>query len=501
MEGRIAKNTIYLYIRMVIVMIINLYMVRIVLRALGSDDYAIYQVVAGLVISFQSFSSVISTSTLRFFSYSIGEKSLAKLSEIFSASIKIYLVISIILILLGETLGIWFINSRLNIPIDRIIAANWIYQFALFALVFTLLQSPYSCIVIAHEEMGYFALVSLVETILKLIAIIIISYSSYDRLILYGLSLMIIPIISLGAYYYRVKRGYVHIKYIKVPNRDLYRDMLSFSGWHLFSAGASVGINQVNTILINLFFPLLVNTARGISLQVMSAFNSFCSSFITAIRPPLIKAYAEENYIYLNNLFNYANKFIYYMSLLIAIPLFFDMEPILKMWLGEYNKDMVLFSRLIIIYSLILVLNNPISIIIQATGKIKQYFLPVECATITCPVITYILFKNGFAPQSTYYTMIGTIMVAHLIRIYCLKKIYPQFDLKDYVICFILPALLITMLLVSTSYLLYRYLFMHHFIFIIMSIIVSALIILLCGLNREERINVFNIFKHLIMKK
>lgn len=493
LENKIAKNSIFLYIRMIIVMIINLYTVRIVFNVLGADDYGLYQVVAGVVISFQSFSSVISTSTLRFYSYSIGEKAFFKLSEIFSASINIYITVGILCLIVGETFGLWLINSQLNLPVDRIVAANWIYQFAIFALIITLIHSPFSALVIAYEDMGFFAIVSLGESILKLLAIIVISYSSSDRLILYGLSLFIIPILSLGAYIWKFKYSFSHIHYGKVLRTGRYKEMLSFSGWHLFSAGASVGINQVNTILTNMFFPLVVNAARGISLQVMGAFNSFCSSFITAIRPPLIKAYADKNYSYLNLLFRYANKFIYYMVLIIALPLIFEMEALLKLWIGNYTHEMIQFSRLIIIYSIVLALNNPISIIIQATGKIRQYFVPVESITLLCPLITYMLFKLNFPSQSTYYAMIGTISLAHIVRVYCLKKYYPQFDIKDYICGFICPAFFISIFLFTILYLLYLHICNNAALFISISILITVITVYFLGFNYSERTKIMNI--------
>lgn len=479
---------------MVIVMIINLYAVRIVLRALGTDDYGIYQVVAGIVISFQSFSAVISTSTLRFYSYSIGQKSLTQLSEIFSASINIYACVSLVCLILGETVGVWFVNSELNIPPERIYASNWVFQFALLALIFTILHSPFSGIIIAHENMGYFAVISLGESLLKLLAIILISQTDGDKLILYALSLLIVPIISLIAYIWKTRKQFPGIRYSKVERKSWYREMLSFSGWHLFSAGASVGINQVNTVLTNLFFPLIVNAARGVALQVQGAFSSFTSSFITAVRPPIIKAYAEGNYPYLNVLFSYANKFIYYLSILVAIPLYIKMETILVLWLGECNYDMILFSRLIIIYSVILALNNPISIIIQATGKIRQYFVPVECVTLLCPILTYILFKLGFAPQSSFYAMIVTIACAHIVRIYCLKKIYTEFELKKYIIGFLIPALIITAISYLSQSILVSFFNITIVLFFIISFIISGGIIVLFGLNKLERHKLIHMF-------
>lgn len=476
-------------------MIINLFAVRIVLKALGADDYGLYQVVAGVVITFQSFSSVIHTSTLRFYSYSIGEKSITKLSEIFSASINIYFVVGICCLILGETLGLWFVNTQLVIPADRILASNWVYQFAVLSLIISLFQAPFSSVVIAYEEMGYFAIVSLSESILKLIAIVLISYSSGDRLILYGLSLLIVPIGSLIAYYWKVKASFSHVKYTKVRNRYKYRELLSFSGWHLFSAGASVGINQVNTILINIFFPLVVNAARGIAMQVLGAFNAFSSSIITAVRPPLIKAYAEQNYDYLNLLFNYSNKFIYYMILVIALPMMFEMNTVLEVWLGESTPDMILFSRLIIVYSIILCLNNPISIIIQATGKIKEYYIPVEIVTLTCPIFTYIFFRMGCPAQASFYSMIGTISVAHCVRVYCLKRYYPWFEIRKYLFEFILPAIFITILLTFIFFITQSFLTIHPIIFILLSIIVTTTTVFLLGFNATEKTQILHLLK------
>lgn len=479
-------------------MIINLFAVRIVFKALGAEDYGLYQVVAGVIISFQSFSTVIATSTLRFYSYSLGEQSESKLSEIFSASINIYLIFSLICVVIGETAGLWFVNNQLNLPPDRIVAANWIYQFALLALVVTLLNSPYTSLVIAYEDMGFFAVVSLAESFLKLLAIIIISYMAFDRLVLYGLSLLIIPFFALCAYVWKVRHSFSQTRYCKVFRKGLYREMLSFSGWHLFSAGASVGINQVNTILTNLFFPLVVNAARGISLQVMGAFNSFCSAFITAVRPPLIKAYASKNYEYLNSLFKYANKLIFYLVLVIAFPLIFEMEAILKIWIGKCSQEMVVFSKLIIVYSVILALNNPISIIIQATGKIRQYFVPVESATLLCPVLTYLLFKFGFPAQSTYYAMILCISVAHIIRVYCLKKYYPEFDLNDYCLGFLLPAGLITMALYVIFFFENKLIVLHPIVNIVLIALVTLSVTILLGFKKDEREKIRSIIKDVL---
>lgn len=498
MSSRIAKNTFLLYVRMMIVMVVNLIMVRIVLRALGVEDYGLYQVVAGVVITFQSLSSVIATSTQRFYSYSIGEGCPEKLSKIFSASINIYIWCSLGCFMVAETLGLWFVNTQLHLPPDRLEASNWIYQFAIFSFILTLLQAPYSSAVVAYEEMGFFAAVSMGECFLKLGAVIAIYFSHYDRLVLYGLSLMIVPGISLLAYRLKVRQSYGHVKYCRVKDRLLYHRMLSFSGWHLFSTCASVGMIQVNTILINLFFTLAVNAARGIALQVMSAFSSFSSSFILAVRAPIIKAYAEGNFELLNRLFAYSNKFIYYMTLLIAFPLYFQMETILRLWLGECTGEMVLFSKLIVIYSVILALNNPISIIIQATGKIRQYFVPVEIFTLLCPVITYFLFKAGFPASSTFYAMIGTIAGAHIVRVWCLNRYYEQFSLKEYILSFLLPASIITGGTGCTLFEIKEYTNGDVFLFIIASTVLVCVCAYSFGMNESERGRILSLFHSVV---
>lgn len=500
MSKKIAKNTIYLYFRMMVVMIVNLITVRIVLRALGADDYGLYQVVAGIVISIQSFSSVMATSTQRFYSFSIGRKKHNKLSQLFSSSLNIYIWISIICFILAETVGLWFVNTQLVIPPERIGAANWIYQFSIVSLICTLLVSPFLSAVIAYEDMGFFAVLSLCETFIKLLAVIAISYSSSDRLILYGLALLIVPFISLTAYALKTFHCYPHIRYCKVTDHGIYKQMLSFSGWHLFSTGASVGINQINTILINLFFPLVVNAARGISLQVMGAFSSFCSSFIMAVRPPLIKAYAEKDYSYLNRLFNYSNKFIYYLTLVVALPLLFEMGPILELWLGETSVEMVLFSQLIVIYSMVLCLNNPLSIIAQATGKIKQYFLPVESVTLVCPIATYVLFKMGCPSQATYYVMIVTISLAHVIRVVSVKKIYPQLELSKYIKGFLIPAMIITAGLSALLFILKQFAGVSLIPFIILAVCAILIISYLFGLDKTEKMMAMDLMRKALKK-
>ncbi len=475
---RIIKNTSFLYMRMMIVMIINLYTVRLVLKVLGVEDYGIYNVIAGVITMLYSVSSVLSTATQRYYSFSIGEDTNNRLQNIFSTSVNIYLSLSLIVLVLGETIGLWFINTQLVIPTERMVAANWIYQFSIFSFIATILQTPYSAATIAHEDMGIFSIISTAETILKLLTVLLIFIIPIDKLIIYGATLTVISVIILISYYLVGRYKYPECNYRKPTEKKLYKDLISFSGWSLFGSVASVGMSQINTILVNIFFGPIVNAARAIAFQFNMALTSFVSSFILATRTPMIKSYAEESYTYLNKIFNLSNKFIYYCLLMICVPLFFEMKTVLNLWLNTTDSQTILFSRLIVIYTLIMALNNPISIIIQATGHVKQYHLPVETFTLLCVPATYILFLMGFPAYTTFVAMIVAAIGAHIVRLICLKKYYNPFSFSEYIKSFIIPAFLIT---VVTTILIY---FAHINIadpLIRLSVVIILSILLLTG--------------------
>ena len=489
-NNKIAKNTVLLYIRMMIVMLINLYTVRIVLRELGVEDYGIYNVVAGVITMMSSLSSVMASATQRFYSFALGKGDRGKLRAIFSVSINIFSIISLVSLLLGESVGLWFLNTQLVIPNERLIAANWIYQFSMLAFIANMLHYPYYAASIAHENMGLFAIVSTVDAVLKLITALAIPYVFMDHLVYYGLTLLVFHVLIFATYVFFCKKKYVECHYQFTKDRSLHRDMLTFSGWTLFSSLASVGMNQVITLLINIFFGPVVNAARAISIQVNSALSTFCNSFIMAVRPPMIKAFAEDNYDYLNKVFLISNKFTYYCLLMVTVPLVLEMNVILRLWLGEFTPQTVLFCQLIVIYGMILSLCNPITIIVQATGKMKYYTMYVETLTLLTPVVVYLLFKFGLAAESAFYAMIVMIILAHLVRLYCLKKIYTGFSYKVYLVKFILPAFLVTIIVALLCYYIDMQIdnvFIRFICIVTLSVISTMLLSYLIGLDKSER--------------
>ncbi len=442
---KIAKNSSLMYIRMLIVMAINLFAVRFVLRALGQEDYGIFNVVAGLVTMLQSFGAIFATSTQRFLSFALGKRQYEYLQHIFSASVNIYVMFAVVIILLSETFGLWLLNTYLVIPAEKMFVANVLYQLSIFTFVITLFQSPFISAIIAHEDLGIYAKISILDCVLRFIVAVALSYVIGERLLVYGVLLLLIPVIVLGIYIYRT-RIYKECRYCYTNDKKLYKEILSFSGWTMFSSFASIGINQIQTILINMFFGPLANAARAISVQINNAINSFTSSFIVAVRAPMIKTYAEDNYGELNKIFNFSNKFLYYCMIIICIPIILEMDTILLLWLDVNDEQTIVFSQLIVVYSGILALNNPLSIIAQATGKLKEYSVPVESVTLLCPILTALFFYFGFPAYYAFISMILSIAMAHIVRLVCVKKIYNELRVKDYIVQFLLRAIMVTVI-------------------------------------------------------
>lgn len=449
---RLAKNSFLLYIRMILVMAINLYTVRLVLQSLGAENYGIYDVVAGIITTLISLSSVLSTATQRYYSFALGENKTNKLRDIFSTSVQIYLLLSLLVLLFGETVGLWFVNEKLVIPASRMYAANWVYQCSILSFIFTFLQIPYSAAMMAHENMGVFAIISTVESILKLGIAIGLFFTSNDKLIVYAGCLLLVSALVLSAYYIWGSKNYPECHYQKPTDKTIFKELLSFSGWSFFGSIAGVGMSQGITILTNLFFGPLVNASRAIATQFNLALGSLTAGFLMAMRPQMIKAYAEESFEYLNKVFSISNKLIYYGSLVICIPLMVEMYPILLLWLKQANPQTALFGRLILVYTIIMALNNPIAIIIQATGHVKEYHIVVEIFTILCVPITYLLFKLDYQAHSMYIVMLISAVLAHVARLICLKKFYQYFSYSEYLKGFVIPAFFISIIAGLTSW-------------------------------------------------
>lgn len=486
----IAINSILLYARMLFIMLITLYSVRLVLAVLGQEDYGIYNVVAGIVSSMTFMTSVMTSATLRFFSYSLGKKDYAGLNKIFSISINIYFFLVVIILVLCETIGLWFVNNELVFPDGKLFIVNCVYQLAIFSFIISIIAIPYSSLLLAHENMKLYSIITIIDAVLKCLIIFFIKELAFDKLIAYSLLLFGVHTITTMLYFFVCRMRYIECRYKFCKDSKSYVELLSYSGWTLFGTLAGVANNQGNTIIINLFFGPIVNASRAIAMQVNVALSTFSNNFIMALRPALIKSYAEGNYRYMLKLYHFSNRFIYYLMLIMCLPLFLEMSFVLNLWLIEVDSNMVIFSKLTLVYVIILSLNSPITIIVQATGKVKRYFLLVESFTLLSMPLTYLFYKFGGAAETTYYVMILVFTVAHLIRLLVLQNLFPIFTISDYFTKFVLRALVITIVVVLSVYYIQNWFsegFFRLFIVFFSSTVLMLLGIIAIGLNKDEK--------------
>ncbi len=450
----IASNTLFLFVRMLVITFLNLYIVRVIIKGLGVEDYGIFNTIAGVVTVASFFTGVLSLSLQRFFSFYIGKNDIQKQTEIYSSCINIIVILSFLIILIFETMGLWFVNTQLVIPDTRVTAVMWLYQFTIFTFIFSLFQIPYTAAIFAHEDIGIYAIVSTIECLLRLGAAILIGKFLIDNLSFYGMCLLISSSIIFIIYIWYGKRHYKECHYHKTTDKRLYKELLSFSGWTLFGNVANIGMQQGNIILLNIFFGATINAAFGVALQINNAFGALCNSIIIPLRPAMIKAYAEENFSYLNKLFSVGNKLMLYTLLAIGTPIILEMPNILNWWLNITDENFILFARLIIIYIVCLSMNNPITAIIQATGKVKEYHLKVESITLLCLPISWFFFTLHLPSYFALISMIGVSAVAHIIRLFCLRKYYHRFSISSYITTLIIPGVVILALGAGSCYLL-----------------------------------------------
>lgn len=451
-SDRIAKNTVVLFLRMFVLMIINLYIVRLLLQGLGKDDYGTFNAVAGVVTSLSCLSSVLAVATQRFYSYVSGKGDLTELKKIFSVSVNINVGLSLFALLLLESIGLWFISFKLNVPADRMTAVLFIYEISCFSFVCTLLQIPFTAAVMANEDMGVYALISTGECLLRLLVAILIQHTGADHLIFYGGGLLVVSIITMLAYVIYALRYYPECSYSKVTDTSTYKQLISFSGWTFLGSLSGIFLSQGNTILLYMFFGSATTAAFAIALQISHAFSSLCNSVVLAFRPAMIRSYAGDDLDFTNRLFYFANKFLAFILLAISIPLIFEMDTILDLWLKDVNSESLLFARLIIVYTILLSLHHPITIVMYAMGKVKAYHLTAESITLLCLPFSYVFFKFGMPSWLALASMIGVILAAHVSRLICLHHSYSSFSYRRYLFSFVCPLLLLTLIGVLTAY-------------------------------------------------
>lgn len=488
---RIAKNTILLYIRMLLTIVVGLYTSRVVLSTLGVSDYGIYNVVGGIVAMLAFLNSAMVAASQRFISFELGTGDFDKLKKVFCTSVTIHIILAFIIFIIAETIGLWFINTHLNIPEDRMTAANWVFQCSIITLVLTVISVPYNSCIVAHEHMKAFAYVSIIEVILKLLIVYLLLLGNIDKLILYAILVAAVAFIIRIIYGVYCKRHFNECAYNFTFDKQLFKEMFTFAGWSVIGNLGFAGKDQGSNIVLNLFHGTSLNAARGIAMQVNGIISSFSNNFLMALNPQVTKKYAAceiESSIHLV----YAGcRFSFFLLCIISVPVLINIDYLLELWLGSVPQYTSQFLFYVLLAGCISAMAGPIVTALQATGKIMLFQLLI-CIVMLCEVpLTYLILALGYEP---YYIMFPSILVTFVglfVRIILLKRLIPQYSLRYFTFNIILK----NMLLMAICYFIAQFirnLFSDNFItFVITSLIaitISFAIIYMFGLTKNERI-------------
>lgn len=495
---RIAKNTLMLYFRQILIMLVSLYTVRVVLNVLGAEDYGIYNVVAGVVVFFSFVNNAMASGTQRFLNFYLGKNDNYKVNEVYSASILIHLLIAFFFVLLAETVGLWFVSTQLNIPIHRKNVTNVVYQFSILTTVFSIVKVPYHAVIIAYEKMSFFALLSIIEAILKLLIVYLLVIAPFDKLVFYSFLLTLVAFITTLIYKLYCNKKFKIARYNKVTNFVFIKEQLSFSGWSTFGAFANVANAQGTNIVLNMFTSVTVNAAMGIANQVNTAVYSFVGNFQTAFNPQMIKSYAEGNKQYFINLICRTSKFSFFLLTYIAIPLLINAEFVLTLWLKDVPEYSVLFVQLIIIWALIDAWNGPLWMSIQATGNIKKYQIIVSFLIFSNLPLTITAFILGAKPEVVLIIRIILNVIITIWRVFFVGKRI-QLPIKQFIINVLLRCVIVFILCYFFTLFIGKLITNSVLYFIITtltSVILVSFFSIVVGISSEERKAFFQLLRN-----
>lgn len=427
----IAKNTIFLYIRMLVVMAISLYTVRAYLSILGETDYGLYNVIGGVVSIFSFLGSTLSTSSQRYFSQALVKNDKDKINRVFCLNLTVYLIFIVIILLILETVGLWFVNSKMTIPEDRMNAANVVYQISLFTFIIQMLTIPFNALIIAHERMKTFAYIGILEALLKLGFVFVLIRITYDKLIAYAIFFLALYLLIALVYYIYCRKSFEESKFHFYWNKSEAFEMLGFSGWHLLGTLSIVVRGQGVNILLNVFFNPAVNAARAVAYQVQGAIDQLNNNFFTAVKPQMYKSYSNGELDALNVLVLRSSLLCFFLVSILSIPFYFNADYLLSIWLKDVPQYAVSFTQLAIICGLIDSVGGSAICPALATGKIKTFYLVTGTLFILTLPISYVFLEMGYDPTSTMVVTIVISFVTLIARALLLVNLI-QFQIKQY---------------------------------------------------------------------
>lgn len=502
---RIAINTIMLYFRMFLTLGVALFTSRVILNSLGVEDYGIYNVVAGFVSMFAFINSAMTSATQRYVTFAIGKDETHRINKVFCTSMNIHILISLILILGAETLGLWFLNTHLIIPENRLFAANIVYQCAILSTVVMIISTPYNALIIAHEKMSTFAYISILDVTLKLVIAYLLYISPYDRLIIYAILMFVSQFVIRQIYSFYCHRHFPESRFRLINDKLLFKEMLSFSGWSLFGNLACVCTGQGVNVLLNMFFGPTVNAARGITIQVQNAVLGFSSNFQMAMNPQITKSYATGNLSYMHTLMYASSKYSFYLLFILSFPIILEADTILSVWLGVIPDHTSTFLRMALIISIINAMAGPFTIAAQANGRIKNYQVIVGSILLLTFPISYIVLKfGGQQPEIVYLVDLVIVILAQIFRIWMMRNMI-KMSVREYisnVLVKIFSVAVVGSIIPTSLYILLpKQEVASFFIVCLFSVVSVSISVFYLGLLRSERERVVGFVKRKMNKR
>lgn len=501
---RIAKNTAFLYLRQLIIMVVSIYTSRVILDVLGASDYGIYNVVGGIVTMMSFLNGALGASSSRFLTYELGRKDQNKLNLTFSASLNLHICVALIVLVVGETLGLWFFNEKLVIPDERMTAAFWVYQFSIITTMISFTQVPYNASLIAHENMGIYAYVGLYEAISKLVIVYLLTVSPIDKMIFYGLLLMLNSVgIQLFYRFYTTKR-YEECHFRLVKEKPLYKTLLGYSGWDLFGGVAAICQGQGINILLNMFFGPVVNAARAIAVQIQNAVSMFVNNFLTAVRPQVVKNFAEDKTNEMYRLTFNAAKFAYILMLALVLPVCFEINFILNIWLGKnMPPDTPVFAVLILCTYLMETFHQASLMSYHAIGKIKLGNIVGGTLMICALPLSYVALKFG-APAYSVFIIIFCVNLTQMFWGWMIVHRYVKYSYAELIKKVYIPTVSVTLISILVPVLLTRFMEQGWIRLILLGLATETILLVstyLLALDKVERAMVYDFIRKKILKK
>ena len=487
---RIAGNTVLLYLRMALIMLVSFYASRLVLDILGETDFGLYNVIGGIVVTFAFLNSVMNSACNRYYSVELGRQDMDAFHRVFSVNLVIFIALALIILLLAETVGIWLLERKMTIPAERMTAARWVYQLSILSFLAGVFAIPYKAVITAKEKLKVYAYCSIVEALLKLGAVFLLANAPFDRLIFYAVLMLAVSVGTNGFYIVYCRHFYEECRGRLNWDKSLAKEIVTFNGWGVIGSMATIGRNQGLNILLNMFYGPVVNAARGVANVVYYNVYEFVHNYVLAFNPQIVKSYAAGEKDDMMKLVFQSSKISYYLLFIIILPLFLEIRQVLDFWLVDVPEHAVAFTAILLLAVLIEGNHSPLYYAVQATGKIKWYNILVGSSQLLILVVSYAVLKiSTTQPETVFWIVVAFTVVGQILRLIIARR-YVGMSIREYLRKVMLPIAIVTVLSPILPYMVVRLLpetLGRLCLTVIVSVVVVGLLVFFIGLDREER--------------